>query len=147
MTCWIRRARRVATDRRAIRGYPTDPSPLDRRGSDETATRRGTRTRRHDRRKTTMADANLLDESSGIRYSYDNIKTQGYLEGHEAGLDQVVSWLQDRAVALFRDEKDDQAVALRRLAKDLDRELRPVMREHATRHERDFPDAVQDEDR
>ncbi len=85
-----------------------------------------------------MADAILTDES-GASYSLENIKTQGWLDGHVSGLDAAVNWLGDRAVSLFRDGKYDDAKALRDMAGDMDRALRPGMEDRARRHEREFP--------
>ena len=91
-----------------------------------------------------MADTILVDESD-VRYSFDNIRTQGWLRGHSSGLDAAVEWLKERAVVLFREGKDEPARDLRRLADDMARALRPAMEQRAERHAREFPAVVETE--
>ena len=91
-----------------------------------------------------MADTILTDEAD-VRYSFENIKTQGWLEGHASGLDAAVAWLKDRAVELFRDGEDKAARDLRGLADDMDRALRPVMEQQAKQHEQEFPAVIEAE--
>lgn len=92
-----------------------------------------------------MSDTILTDED-GVRYSFDNIRTQGWLNGHASGLSAAVTWLKERAVTLFREGKDESATNLRKLADDMDRALRPLMEQKAKRHEHDFPSIVEDEE-
>ncbi len=33
-----------------------------------------------------MSRDTILTEGTGVRYSYDNLKTQGWLDGHSSGL-------------------------------------------------------------
>ncbi len=87
----------------------------------------------------------ILTDECGVRHSFDNIRTQGWLDGHASGLDAAVEWLKERAVLLFRDGKDDPARDLRRLADDMDRALRPVMEQRAERHQTEFPSAMSPE--
>lgn len=91
-----------------------------------------------------MADTILTDESD-VRYSFDNIRTQGWLNGHASGLSAAVEWLKERAVVLFREGKDESATNLRKLADDMDRALRPVIEQRAKRHEREFPAVIEAE--
>lgn len=86
-----------------------------------------------------MSRDRILTGDDGARYSLDNIRTQGWLNGHYGGLDDAVNWLREQAVALFRDGKDEQAVALRKLAERMGAALQPKMRLRAEEHERDFP--------
>ena len=92
-----------------------------------------------------MADTILTDEN-GARYSFANIKTQGFLNGHTSGLDAAVDWLKERAVSLFRDGKDEAATSLRKLAEDMKHALRPAMEQRARRHEREFPYVIENDD-
>jgi hypothetical protein len=92
-----------------------------------------------------MADT-ILTDLDGARYSFDKIRTQGYLNGHAAGLDAAVDWLKERAVTLFRDGKDEAATSLRKLADDMKRALRPVMEERAKRYEREFPYVIESDE-
>ncbi|HSX22848.1 MAG TPA: hypothetical protein VLE97_08765 [Gaiellaceae bacterium] len=87
----------------------------------------------------------ILTDESDVRYSFSNIKTQGWLNGHTSGLDAAVGWLKERAVKLFRDGKDDAATNLRKLADQMDRELRPDMEARAKRHEKEFPAVIEGE--
>ena len=89
-----------------------------------------------------MADTLMTDESD-VRYSFDNIRTQGWLSGHASGLTAAVEWLKERAVVLFREGKDEPARDLRRLADDMDRALRPAMEQRAKRHATEFPAIVE----
>lgn len=91
-----------------------------------------------------MADTIMTDESD-VRYSLDNIRTQGWLNGHASGLTSAVEWLKERAVVLFREGKDEPARDLRRLADDMDRALRPVMEQRAKRHAVEFPAVIEAE--
>ena len=91
-----------------------------------------------------MADTILTDEGD-VRYSFENIRTQGWLNGHASGLDAAVGWLKERAVVLFREGKDEAATNLRKLADDMDRALRPTMEQRAKRHEREFPAVIEAE--
>jgi len=91
-----------------------------------------------------VADTILTDEGD-VRYSFENIRTQGWLNGHASGLDAAVGWLKERAVVLFREGKDEAATNLRKLADDMDRALRPTMEQRAKRHEREFPAVIEAE--
>jgi hypothetical protein len=88
-----------------------------------------------------MSDTILQDED-GVRYSYDNLRTQGWLDGHASGLDVAFGFLVERAVALFRDRKDEDATRLRRLADEMVQALRPQMEERSREHAQDFPVVV-----
>jgi hypothetical protein len=92
-----------------------------------------------------VADRILKDED-GDRYSFNNIRTQGWLNGHTSGLDEAVKWLKERGVTLFRDGQDDAAKNLRRLAEDMDRALRPGMESRAKRHEQEHPARFEEEE-
>ena len=85
-----------------------------------------------------MSDTILVD-GRGVRYSFDNIHTLGWLRGHSSGLGLAVTWLKDRAVVLFRDGKDEAATRLRQLADDMTRALRPGMDAQVKLHEIEFP--------
>jgi hypothetical protein len=87
----------------------------------------------------------ILKDDDGDRYSFENIRTQGWLEGHTSGLDAAVTWLKERAVTLFRHGKDADAKNLRLLAEDMDRALRTAMEANSKRHEREHPGRVEDE--
>jgi hypothetical protein len=85
-----------------------------------------------------MRDTVLQDED-GVRYSYDNLRTQGWLDGHMSGLDLAFGFLVERAVVLFRNQKDEDATRLRRLAEEMVQALRPQMEERSREHAQNFP--------
>jgi hypothetical protein len=85
----------------------------------------------------------ILTDEDGVHYSFNNIRTQGWLNGHTSGLSDAVTWLKERAVVLFREGKDESAIHLRRLADDMEHALRPVMEQRAKRHEREFPAVIE----
>ncbi len=86
-----------------------------------------------------MSQDTILKDDDGNAWSFDNIKTQGWLDGRAACLDTVDSWLKNRAVELFKAGKDSEAVAMRTLAYDIVKALEPELRQAARNHERDFP--------
>lgn len=86
-----------------------------------------------------MSRDTILTDKANVRYSYDNLKTQGWLEGHTNGLDAAAEYLRERAVKLFRDGKDAEATRLRSLADDMVKELRPQMEKRATDHAKIHP--------
>lgn len=88
----------------------------------------------------------VLKDQDGDLYSYDNIKTQGWLEGHFSGLEIAANYLKDLAVKLFQEAKHDKAIYLQKLADDMVKELEPKMRSRAKLHEKEFPDLIKDED-
>lgn len=88
----------------------------------------------------------ILKDDDGVRWSYDNIHTQGWLEGHAPGLDHAVAYLKKHAVALFEAGKDAEATAMRKLAEDMLKKLRPEMEATALRHSKEHPTVLEGED-
>lgn len=93
-----------------------------------------------------MSSDTILTDEDGKRYSYDNLRTQGWLEGHESGLDHVVTYLNELAVDEFRRRNLDKATQLQNLADKLLKELRPAMRQRASEHAKEFPIVLEGED-
>jgi hypothetical protein len=87
----------------------------------------------------------ILTDEAGVRYSYENLRTQGWLDGHASGLESAADFLLDRAVKLFRDGKDDEAVRLRRLAEEMVKDLRPQMERNSEAHVQNHPIVIEDE--
>jgi hypothetical protein len=87
----------------------------------------------------------ILTDEADVRYSYDNIRTQGWLSGHASGLDAAAEYLHERAVKLFRDGKDEEATRLRRLAEDMVKELRPQMEKRTKDHAKEHPAVIEAE--
>jgi hypothetical protein len=92
-----------------------------------------------------MSQDTILTDEADVRYSFNNIRTQGWLNGHTSGLDAAVAWLKEHAVMLFREGKDEAASNLRKLADNMDRALRPEMEERAKRHKKEFPAVIEAE--
>ena len=92
-----------------------------------------------------MSRDTILTDEAGVRYSYDNLRTQGWLDGHVSGLDIAAEFLRERAVKLFRDGKDDEATRLRRLLEEMVKELRPQMEERSKGHAKNHPIIIDDE--
>lgn len=78
----------------------------------------------------------------GKVYSYENIKTQGYLNGHAPGVDAAAEYLTGLAVELFKKGQDSAATAMRKLAEDVKKNVKPELEARAKRHEKEFPDVV-----
>ena len=93
-----------------------------------------------------MSRETVLMDAEGIKYSYENLKTQGWLEGHYSGLDHAIIWLKDHAVKLFQAGQHDQAIKMQKLADEMQKALEPGMRKRAKDHEKDFPVVIIDED-
>lgn len=87
-----------------------------------------------------MSRETVLTASDGVtKYSFDNIKTQGWLNGHRCGLDAASSYLKELAVQLFKDGKDSEAIAMRKLADSIVTKLGPEMDARAKRHAEEYP--------
>lgn len=86
-----------------------------------------------------MSRDTVLKDAEGTAYSMDNLATQKWLEGHYSGLDECCGWLEEKATALFRARKREQAIEMQSLADELRGDLRLRMIKRAEEHERDFP--------
>lgn len=69
----------------------------------------------------------------------DHLRTQSWLNGHVAGLEEVATWLLDQACVLFRAGKDGEATALRRLVQDMVTQLKPKMEARLDEHREAYP--------
>lgn len=87
-----------------------------------------------------MADIELHDDEGNV-YSFDNIKTQGWLDGHRPGMERAAMYLRDRAVEEFKRGHDNAATALRNLANEMEKTLGEEMDKRAAQHAVDYPDA------
>lgn len=88
-----------------------------------------------------MSSDTILKDENGVLYSYDNIKTQAWLDGHEPGIEQVAHILLERSKALFALKKDDDAVLLRNLSDEI-KETAKAARAHAKKHADEYPEIV-----
>jgi len=92
-----------------------------------------------------MSRDTILTDEADVRYSYDNIRTHGWLSGHIAGLNAAAEFLREEAVTLFRDGDDDRASKLRKLADEMVKRLRPDMEKRCALHEKANPDVIEAE--
>ncbi len=56
-----------------------------------------------------MSRDTILTDDDGVKYSYDNIRGQGYHDGHMGGLQDVMVYLKREAVRLFEQDEDEKA--------------------------------------
>lgn len=89
-----------------------------------------------------MSSDAILTAEDGKKYSYDNIRTGGWLYGHECGAEAVSGWLMKQATAAFECGRDEEAKKLRMLAQEIKKAIMPEMRKRAEEHEKDYPDEI-----
>jgi len=87
----------------------------------------------------------LAANAGRLAAEYDNLRTQGWLDGHMSGLDAAAAFLIERAVQWFREGKDHDASRLRYLALEMLEKLRPEMEERSKQHAQDHPILIQDD--
>jgi hypothetical protein len=92
-----------------------------------------------------MSRDTILTDEANVRYSYDHIRTQSYLEGHSPGLDAAAGFLRTKATALFEAGKHDEAIAMQKLAKEMVEKLEPEMEKRAKQHKKDYPEVIESE--
>jgi hypothetical protein len=85
-----------------------------------------------------MSSDTVLKDKAGKAYSYDNLRTSGYLRGQPAGLDAATGFLEERAIELFRGGKHEAAIDMQNLAKEMRAKLRPMLEKRADDHERHY---------
>lgn len=81
----------------------------------------------------------IVTAESGVKLNLTNLSTQKWLDGHYAGLDTCVEWLNEKATALFAQRRIDAAIAMQELADQMNADLRPKMLKRAQGHADDFP--------
>ena len=89
-----------------------------------------------------MSGDTFMKDDEGTVYSYDNLTTSNWLQGHLGGLDACVAYLKKKAVDLFTTGKDSEAVAIRKLAELMDTDLRPGMFKSISDFKAEHPDEV-----
>jgi len=89
-----------------------------------------------------MSKDAILRDHDGTLYSYDNLTTLSWLNGHLSGLKEVAVYLGDLACEMFRNGQDKDAVVLRNLAKNVIDVLGPRMQGRAAKHEAEHPVVV-----
>ena len=88
-----------------------------------------------------MSSDTILKDKNGVLYSYDNIRTQSWLDGHEPGIEQAAGFLLERSKELFALGQDSDAIFLRKLSKEL-KEMAKAARAHAKKHQEAYPEIV-----
>ena len=78
----------------------------------------------------------------GEIYSYENLRTQGWLDGHKPGVEMAVGWLRNEAIQLFTYGQDERAIALRKMAERMEVELVKIVDERAKEHRTAYPEMV-----
>ncbi len=84
-------------------------------------------------------DMILRDEKFVHRYSYDNLCTQNWLDGQAQGVQVTASYLDAKAVDLFRQGKHEEAIALQSLGKEILKVLVPKLEKLAEDHKTAYP--------
>lgn len=83
----------------------------------------------------------ILKDDDGNRYSYDNIRAQSFEAGKVPGLQQAAALLENRAVEMFRQRKDEWAKVLRDLSLELV-QLAEKARIASQKHEKEYPEVI-----
>jgi len=89
-----------------------------------------------------MSRDTLLVDPQGVRYSYDNIKTQGWLDGHVGGTEDAANYLLQKAVTLFKQGRHEQAIAMQKLGEELIAVLKPLQEKKASEHRENFSEEL-----
>jgi hypothetical protein len=89
-----------------------------------------------------MSRDTILADDAGVQYSYDNIKTQGYLEGQTRGAELVCGFIRKQAAEAFGDKHDEKAHLLRNLVNEIDSGLIRGLREAAEKHSASNPETL-----
>lgn len=89
-----------------------------------------------------MSSDTILKDEQGVRHSYDNIKTQGWLNGQPIGAQAAVNYLREKAVGLFRNGKYDEAIAMQKLATEVLEKVVPGLEDAAKIHEITYPEEL-----
>lgn len=92
-----------------------------------------------------MSSDTILKDASGQRWSFDNIRTQGYLDGHAPGAEAVAAYIKKKATEAFSAGNDKEAFLLRKLAEDIVKDVVQVMVTRAKEHEKLHPEKIADE--
>lgn len=89
-----------------------------------------------------MSRDTFLKDEDGKVYSYDHMSTLNWLRGHTGGLDLCVGYLKKVAIELFMAGKDAEAVAIRKQAEQMDKDLRSKMVDKANAYGLENPESV-----
>lgn len=92
-----------------------------------------------------MSRDTILTDEDSVKYSYDNIKTQGWLNGQPSGAEQLCEWLINKSVEMFKDGRIDDATKLRALALEAKSKVVPALKANAERHKKEHPEQIDSE--
>ena len=81
----------------------------------------------------------VLTDEDGRRYSYENLQTLSWLDGHLRGIEAAAGWLKRRASGLFEAGRDEEAVALRNMVDEMLGELGLSMKARSSVHSEMHP--------
>lgn len=81
----------------------------------------------------------ILSDDGGGRYSFENLRTQGWLDGHAPGLEAGAVWLNDQATELFKKGDHEAAIKMQKLSREMVAAVKPVLEASAKRHEKEHP--------
>ena len=81
----------------------------------------------------------VLTDEDGRRYSYENLQTLSWLDGHLRGIEAAAGWLKRRASGLFEVGRDEEAVALRNIVDEMLGELGVSMKARSSAYREIHP--------
>jgi hypothetical protein len=93
-----------------------------------------------------MSQDTLLKDAEGNTYSFDNLATQKWLEGHAAGAEIVAGYILERASKSFSEGRDTEAITLRKLSETIRTTHVKKMTERAREHAEKYPYEIKDND-
>lgn len=93
-----------------------------------------------------MSRDTILTDEDGNRYSYERIKTQGWLNGHVLGAEAIVDWLKNKAVDMFKAGRHDEAAKMQLLAVEAAKAVIPKLRNDAEVNGRAYPEMMTDKE-
>jgi hypothetical protein len=89
-----------------------------------------------------MCEDVVLTDENGRRYSYENIRTQSWLDGHLHGMEAAAGWLRRKASRLFEAGRNKEAVVLRNMANDMAKELGVSLKAQSSTHREAHPEVI-----
>lgn len=87
-----------------------------------------------------------LRDGEGKVWSLDNLCTQHWLDGQPTGAEKAAGWLNEKAVTLFREGKDAEAIAMKKLAKEMLDGVLPGLKKESEKHKTAFPEVIREGD-
>lgn len=88
------------------------------------------------------SDSDILTDENGVKYSYNNLTTQSWLDGHTGGTTESAGFLHQKALDLFKSGKHQEATAMQKLGDELLATVRPKQETRAEEHKKNYPAIV-----